>query len=292
MNDAMAEIERNKSLQKARKSNRQGSKGSSQKTSGHKAPVSDTAACDSQETSSCSQSNIVGPPPPPLQAASESASPAPLPVQLPPSSQQDCEIKQTEEKASNKKDDKYPMELDTFGGKASDNRQSFLSSENASDLFKETPVKDAEVCAGTPGEGLSRSDGLISDKTRSFSAVEASTPSIKETTMQHEQSSPKSADLDTLALNEVHPKSLVVASQSKRETLFNQEEGASCTTDPEASTPSEAAGFTSVLHGAMLEGSIVARETAESSNNQPQSKVFIYCRYKKKRFHSLSRIIR
>ena len=279
MNDAMAEIERNKSLQKARKSNRQGSKGSSQKTSGHKAPVSDTAACDSQETSSCSQSNIVGPPPPPLQAASESASPAPLPVQLPPSSQQDCEIKQTEEKASNKKDDKYPMELDTFDGKASDDRQSSLSSENASDLFKETPVKDAEVCAGTPGEGLSRSDGLINDKTPSFSAVEASTPSNKETTMQHEQSSPKTASLDTLALSEVQPKSLVEASP-KRETLFNQEEGSSCVTDPDASTPSEAAGLPTVVHGAILEGSIVARET-ESSNifqkNQSQSKVFIYC---------------
>lgn len=256
--------------------------------------MSDTAACDSQETSSCSLSNIVGPPPPPLQAASKSASPAPRPTQLPPSSQRDCEIKQTEEKASNKKDDTYPMELDTFDGRASDDRQSSLASENTSDLFKETHVKDAEVCADTPGEGLSRSDGLINDKTRSFS-VKASTPSNKETTMQHEQSSPKTADLDTLVLREVHPKSLVEASPSKRETLFNQEEGSSCTTDPDASTPSEVAGFPTVVHGAMLEGSIVARET-ESSNifqkNQPQSKVFIYCRYIKKRFHCLCRITR
>ena len=60
MNDAIAEIERNKSLQKSRKSNGQGSKSSSQKTSGQKASVSDTAACDSQEAASCSHSNIVG----------------------------------------------------------------------------------------------------------------------------------------------------------------------------------------------------------------------------------------
>ena len=191
MNDAIAEIERNKSLQKARKSNGQGSKSSSQKASRHKAPVSDTAVCDSQETSSCSQSNNVGPPPTPLQVAS----PVPRPAQLPPSSQRDCEIKQTEEKKSNEKDDKYPMELDTFGGKASDDRQSSLPSDNVSDLFKRTPVKNAEVCDSSPGKGLSRSDGLISDKTCSFSAVETS--SNKETTLQHEQSSRKSASLNT-----------------------------------------------------------------------------------------------
>ena len=84
------------------------------------------------------------------------------------------------------------------------------------------------------------------------------------------------------------------ASLSKKETLFNQEEGASCTTDPEASTPSEAAKFPNVVHGAMLEGSTVPRETELSDifqNKPPQSKVFIYCRYKNKRFHSLSRII-
>ena len=103
------------------------------------------------------------------------------------------------------------MELDTFGGKASDDRQSSLQSENGPYLFKKTPVKNAEVCDSTPGEELSRSDGLISDKIRSFSAVEAS-PSNKETTMQHEQSSAKSASLDTLALSEVHPKFLVEAS--------------------------------------------------------------------------------
>ena len=206
----------------------------------------------------------------------------PRPAQLPPSSQRDCEIKQTEEKASNNKDDKYPLELDTFGGKASDDRQSSLPLENASDLFKKTPVKNAEVCDSTPGERLSRSDWLISDKTCSFSAVEAS--SNRETTMQHEQSSAKSASLDTLALSEVHPKSLVEACQSKRETRFNQEEGASCTTHPEASTPSEVAGFPTVVHGAMLEGSTVPRETESSDifqKNQPQSKVFIYYRYKK-----------
>ena len=289
MNDAIAEIERNKSLQKARKSNGQGSKSSSQKASRHKAPVSNTAVCDSQETSSCSQSNCVGPPPTPLQAAS----PVPRPAHLPPSSQRDCEIKQTEEKKSNEKDDKYPMELDTFGEKASDDRQSSLPSENASDLFKTTPVKNAEVCVSTPGKGLCRSDGLISDKTCCFSVVEASS-NDKETTMKHEQSLPKSASLNTLAPSEVHPKSLVEASQSKRETLFNKEEGASCTTDPDASTPSEAAGFSTVVHGAMLEGSTVPRKTESSDIFQikpPQSKVFIYCRYKSKRFHSLSRII-
>ena len=353
MNDAIAELERKKSLKKARKSNGQGSKSSSQKTSGHKATVSDTAACDFQEAVGQSKVDSKAPfHPPPLQAASlVSAIPMPRPVQLPPSSQRDCEVKQTAEKASNKKDDKYPTELDSFGEKESDERQSSLSLENAPDLFKETPVKDAEgsdsECPNknldqadgnnnfprncdansakidgrdkdgypavplkkpldhlfhyvpvdveeslkqwrrrdghrsTPGRKPSRSDGLSSDKTRSFSAVEAS-PSSKETSMQQEQSSPKTADLDTSAISEVHPRSLVEASPSKGETLFNQEESAPYTTDPEASFPSEVAEFPTVVHSATLEGSTAAKETESSSifqKNQPQSEVFIYCRY-------------
>lgn len=423
MNDAIAEIERKKSPQKASKSNGQGSKSSSQKTSGHKAPVSDTAACDSQEAASCSHSNIVGQRkvdskvlshPPPLHAASQPGSPEPRPPQLPPSNQPDCEVKevksflsQTEEKASDKKADKYPKELGTFGEKESDDRQSSLSLENTSDLFKETSVKDAEVSdrelmnknldqadgnnnftnnddvniakndsrdddrcptvplkkpivqneaflkkakrhvpvvrkelnrtkgdksskpkgryysgcrstsgviisvnggslrrgtiksktkhiqakpvlkrakpyvlvdlgdghQSTPGEGPSRSDGLSSDKNRSLSAVEASS-SDEETPVEQEQSSPKTADLDTLALSEAHSISLVEASPSKKETPFNQEESAPRPTDPEASNPSEAAGFPTVVHNAVLEGSIVARETESSNlyqNNQRQS---------------------
>ena len=379
MKDAITELERKKSLQKARKSNGEGSKSSSQMASGHKAPVSDTAARDFQEAASCSHSNIVGQRkvdskgpfyPPPLQAASLSASPAPRPAQLPPSSQRDCEVKQTEEKASNKKDDKHPTELDSFGEKEFDERQCSLSSENAPDLFKETPVKDAEESdsectnknldqadgnnsfprnsdanivtndgrdedgcpavplkkplvhlihyvpvdieksplsqgrgkhghSSTPGRKPSRSDGLSSDKTRSFSAVEVSSSS-KETPMQKEQTSPKTVDLaiDTSAVSEVHPKSLLEASPSKGETLFNQEESAPCISDPEASTPSETAGHPTVVHSATLTGSIVARETESSilPKTRPQSEVFIYCRYfciyKKARFYSLSRIIR
>lgn len=132
----------------------------------------------------------------------------------------------------------------------------------------------------TPGEGPSRSDGLSSDKNRSLSAVEASS-SDEETPVEQEQSSPKTADLDTLALSEAHSISLVEASPSKKETPFNQEESAPRPTDPEASNPSEAAGFPTVVHNAVLEGSIVARETESSNlyqNNQRQSEVFIYSR--------------
>ena len=60
MNDAITELERKKSLPKAKKSNGQGSKSSSEKTSEHKAPGSDIAACDSLEGASCSHSNIGG----------------------------------------------------------------------------------------------------------------------------------------------------------------------------------------------------------------------------------------
>ena len=159
MNDARTELERRKSLQKARKSNGQGSKRSSQ-TSGHKVPVSDTAACDSQEAASCRHSNIAGQRKvdskapfnsPPLHAASQSASPEPRPSQLPRSSQLNCEVNkmksslsQSEEKTSNKKAAKYPKEFDAFGEKEPDDRQSSVSSANASDLCKEITVKDAE----------------------------------------------------------------------------------------------------------------------------------------------------
>ena len=332
MNDAIAELERKKSLQKARKSNGQGSKSSSQKTSGHKATVSDTAACDFQEAVGQSKVDSKAPfHPPPLQAASlVSAIPMPRPVQLPPSSQRDCEVKQTAEKASNKKDDKYPTELDSFGEKESDERQSSLSLENAPDLFKETPVKDAEGSdSECPNKNLDQADGnnnfprncdansakidgrdkdgypavlLKNPLVHLFHYVPVDVeeslkqwrrrdghrstpgrkPSRKETSMQQEQSSPKTADLDTSAISEVHPRSLVEASPSKGETLFNQEESAPYTTDPEASSPSEVAEFTTVVHSATLEGSTAAKESESSSifqKNQPQSEVFIYCRY-------------
>ena len=159
MNDAIAELERKKSLQKSKKSNGQGSKSRSQKTPGHKAPVSDTAACDSQEAAPCSHSNIAGrrkveskaPSNTPLYAASQSALPEPLPSQPSPSSY--CDVKevkrslnQSEEKTSNKKADKYPKEFDGLGGKEPADREN--ASENASDLCKETTMKDAKLSDG------------------------------------------------------------------------------------------------------------------------------------------------
>ena len=162
MNDARTELEKKKSLQKARKSHGDGSKSRLQKTSGHKAPVSDTAACDSQEAASCSHKNIAGQRkvdskapfhPPPLQAVSQCAPLEPCPPHSPPSSQLSCEVKevksslsQTKEKESNKKADKYAKEFDAFSEKEPHDRQSSLKLENASNLCKETPVKDAEVC--------------------------------------------------------------------------------------------------------------------------------------------------
>ena len=162
MNDAIAELKRKKSLQKSKKSNGQGSKSSSQKTPGHKAPVSDTAACDPQEAAPCSHSNIAGlkkveskapSNPPPLHAASQSAPPEPLPSQPSPSSH--CDVKevnsslsQSEEKTSNKKADKYPKKFDAFGDKQPGDRKISLKSENASDLCKETTMKDAKLSDG------------------------------------------------------------------------------------------------------------------------------------------------
>ena len=162
MNDAIAELERRKSLQKILKSNGQDSKSSSQKTPGHKAPVSDTAACDSQEATSCSHSNIAGdrnieskaPSNPPLYASSQSALPEPLPSQPSPSSYCDfnevkSSLSQSEEKTSNTKADKYPKELDAFCGKEpgkEPDREN--ASENASDLCEETTMKDAKLSDG------------------------------------------------------------------------------------------------------------------------------------------------
>ena len=102
------------------------------------------------------------------------------------------------------------------------------------------------------------------------------------TPVQQEQSSPKTADLDPSAPSEAHSISVAEASPSKMETPFNQEESDPCTTDPEASTPSKTSGLPTVVHSAVLEGSIVSRET-ESSNllqkNKPQNEVFMYSRY-------------
>ena len=162
MNDAIAELERKKSLQKSKKRNGQGSKSSSQKTLGHKTPVSDTAACVFQKASPCSHNNVAGrrkveskaPSNPPLHAASQSALPEPLPSQPSPSSY--CDLKevksslsQSEEKTSNTKADKYPKELDAFCGKEpgkEPDREN--ASENASDLCKETTRKDAKFSDG------------------------------------------------------------------------------------------------------------------------------------------------
>ena len=159
MNDAIAELERKKSLQKSKKRNGQGSKSSSQKTLGHKTPVSDTAACDSQEAAPCSHSNIAGdrnieskaPSNPPLYAARQSALPEPLTSQPSPSSYCDFKevknsLSQSEEKTSNKKADKYPKEFDALGGKEVGDREN--ASENASDLCKETTRKDAKFSDG------------------------------------------------------------------------------------------------------------------------------------------------
>ena len=171
MKDAIEELERKKSLQKAKKSSGQGSKSSSQKTSGHKAPVSDTPACDSQEAASCSHSDIAGQKmvdskAPPLHAATQSAPPEPRPSQLPPSSQPDCEVKevksslsQTEERASKKEATKYRKEFDAFGEKEPDGKESSLSSENASNLYKKTTVKEAKLSDGqSMNENLDQAD--------------------------------------------------------------------------------------------------------------------------------------
>ena len=160
MNDAIAELERKKSIQKVKKSNGRGTKTSSQKKSGHKAPVSDTAACDSQEAALCSHSNIAGQReveskalsnPPPLHAASQSASLEPLPSQPSPSSH--CDIKevksslsQSDKRTSNKRADKHPRGCDCFGEKKPDDRESSLSWEN--DLCRETTLKDAKLSDG------------------------------------------------------------------------------------------------------------------------------------------------
>lgn len=185
MNDAIAELERKKSLQKAKKSNGQGSKSSSQKTSGHKAPVPDTAACGFQEAASCSHSNIAehwkveskAPfHPPPLHAASQSSPPEPLSSQLPPSSHSDVKktkspLSQSEEKTSNKKADKYPKEFDAFGEKEPDDRERFLSWKN--DLCKETTLKDAKLsdgkCVNKNLDQADRNNNLTKNCDASFS---------------------------------------------------------------------------------------------------------------------------
>ena len=166
MKDAIAELERKKSVQKAKKRHRQGSKSSALKTSGHKVTVSDTAACDSLEAASCSHSNIAGYckvesnalSNPPLHAASQSAPPEPLPSELPPSSQLTCEVEvvhsslnQYEEKTSNKKADKYPKECDAFGEKETDVKKN--------DLCKETTLKDAKLSdRASVNKGLDQAD--------------------------------------------------------------------------------------------------------------------------------------
>ena len=153
MNDAITELERKKSLPKAKKSNGQGSKSSSQKTSGHKAPGSDIAACNSLEGASCSHSNIGGhckverkaPSNPPLHATSQFAPPEPLLSQGSSSSHCDgkevkSSLSQSEEKTSNKKADKYSKEFDAFGEKEPDDRESCLSSENVYKTLSYTPL--------------------------------------------------------------------------------------------------------------------------------------------------------
>ena len=185
MNDAIAELERKKSIQKAKKSSRQGPKSSSQKTSGHKAPVSDATACDSLEAASCSHSNIAGHckveskvpfNPPPLHAASQSAPPEPLPSELPPSSHCDgkevkTSLSQSKEKTSNKKTDKYPKEFDAFGEKEPDDRESFLSWQN--DLCREKTLKDAKLsdgeCVNKNLDQADRNNNLTKNGDASFS---------------------------------------------------------------------------------------------------------------------------
>ena len=86
---------------------------------------------------------------------------------LSPLCQPNCDVKevkislsQTEEKASNKKADKYRKEFDRFGEKEHDDRQSSFSSENVSHLCKEAPVKEAEVSDGEcTNKNLDQGDG-------------------------------------------------------------------------------------------------------------------------------------
>ena len=327
MNDAIAELERKKSIQKAKKSNRQGSKSSSQKTSGHKAPVSDTTACDSLEAASCSHSNIAGHckieskvpfNPPPLHAASQSAPPEPLPSELPPSSHCDgkevkTSLSQSKEKTSNKKTDKYPKEFDAFGEKEPDDRERFLSSENSSDLCKETTVKDAKL--SDRNNNLTRNGDTGFSKNDSRDDHRGTTGPLKTPLVQNEtvlkkakrhvhlvrkklkrakgkeSSKPKEGDDghrstpgQALPLSDGHShcKTCSIpsadASPSRKGAPFNQEEIAPDTTDPEASTPGDAAGSRTVVNSAVPEQGVVVKDI-ESSNpiqkNQHESEVFI-----------------
>ena len=400
MNDAIAELEKKKSIQKARKRHGQGSKSSSEKTSGHKAPVSDTAACDSQEAASCSHSNITGQRkvdskapfhPQPLHAASQSASPEPHPSQLPPASQPNCEVKevksslsQTEERASNNYEEaaKYPKEFDAVGEKEPDDMESSLSSENASDLSKETTVKDAKLSDGEcmnknldeadrnnnltkngdpniskndsrdddrgttvplkkplvqnepvlkkakrhvpfAGKTLKRTKGKESSKpkegyhsgicasgvrisvnnggdlrvgtvmsqkqhvqdeavlkrTKSYDPVDLEESSKQQEGDDGHCSTPGQAPSLSDGLSNVEARSIpsAEASPSKKEVPLNQEESTPDTSDPEALTPSEAAGSLTVVHSAVPEEGIVVKDV-ESSNpiqkNQHEREVF------------------
>ena len=339
MNDAIAELERKKSIQKAKKSNRQGSKSSSQKTSGHKAPVSDTAACDSQEAASSSHSNIeehrkveskasFHPPPLDPHSASQSAPPEPLSSQLPPSSHSDVKktkspLSQSEEKTSNKKTDKYPKEFDAFGEKEPDDRESFLSWQN--DLCREKTLKDAKLsdgeCVNKNLDQADRNNNLTKNGDASFSKNDSrdddrgttgplNTPLVQNETVlkkakrhvhlvgkklkraeskessklkeedDDNHSAPGQAPLvsDGLFNCETHSIPSANASPSKKGAPFNQEEIAPDTTDPEASTPGDAAGSRTVVISAVPEKGFVVKDV-ESSNliqkNQHESEVFI-----------------
>ena len=327
MNDAIAELERKKSIQKAKKSNRQGSKSSSQKTSGHKAPVSDTTACDSLEAASCSHSNIAGHckiesnvpfNPPPLHAASQSAPPEPLPSELPPSSHCDgkevkTSLSQSKEKTSNKKTDKYPKEFDAFGEKEPDDRERFLSSENSSDLCKETTVKDAKLSdrnnnlTRNGDTGFSKNDSrddhrgttgplktplvqnetvlkkakrhvhLVRKKLKRAKGKESSKP--KEGDDGHRNTPGQASPLsDGLSHCDTRSIRSAEASPSKTGAPFNQEESAPDTTEPEASAHGDEAGSQAVVHCAVLEKGVAVKDVESSNsmqNNQHESEVFI-----------------
>ena len=329
MNDAIAELERKKSIQKAKKSNRQGSKSSSQKTSGHKAPVSDTAACDSQEAASSSHSNIeehrkveskasFHPPPLDPHSASQSAPPEPLSSQLPPSSHSDVKktkspLSQSEEKTSNKKTDKYPKEFDAFGEKEPDDRERFLSSENSSDLCKETTVKDAKLSdrnnnlTRNGDTGFSKNDSrddhrgttgplktplvqnetvlkkakrhvhLVRKKLKRAKGKESSKP--KEGDDGHRNTPGQASPLsDGLSHCETRSIRSAEASPSKTGAPFNQEESAPDTTEPEASAHGDEAGSQAVVHCAVLEKGVAVKDVESSNsmqNNQHESEVFI-----------------
>ena len=288
MNDAIAELERKKSVQKAKKRHRQGSKSSAQKTSGHKVPVSDTAACDSLEAASCSHSNIAGHSKvesnalsnPPFHAASQSAPPEPLPSELPPSGQLTCEVKvvhnslnQYEEKTSNKKADKYPKEFDSFGEKETDDKEN--------DLCKETTLKDAKLSDGASvNKSLDQAD-RNNNSTRNGDAGFSKNDSRGDdrgTTGPLETPLVQSETVLNKAKRHVHLVRKKLKRAKGKESSKPKEEDDGHRSTPGPALPCDAAGSRTVVNSAIPEQGVVVKDV-ESLNpiqkKQHESEVFI-----------------